>query len=159
MRLLALTAVLAAALTACDSGRDGPGSFEAAITGAEAAVLSGTASFDESREVVLGDGLGGRVIFRQIGRPEPGRYTLADWPDDPIRGGPSPGDTIKAVLVFDPTGYPRAYAATSGTFDVVRATAEEVSGSFSFEAVGVQDSTRAVRVEGEFRAEFVPFCC
>ena len=154
------TALLAglATLPACGTSQ-GPdtsttGEFQATVTGAATAELSGFASSEGE------EGLGWAVFLitpggesnimllaSEIGRPGPGTYQLADIAS--TLKDPPPG-VYSAMVGLNSVPAPLGHRSISGTFTVTSSSPDAVSGRFDFLAGDPADAAGQISVIGTF---------
>ncbi|HEU5170344.1 MAG TPA: hypothetical protein VFU46_07395 [Gemmatimonadales bacterium] len=150
-----LLSITAAAMPERASSR-----YEARLTGAASAVLTGTAEFDAVNgtedaspfTITLGaQSESGAVLFTRWNgaRPMSGRYEITDVPTT---------DGIQALVVTGPVSRPAGvFRARSGSVTITSSRVRWITGEFEMQAVGFlaaapDDETRELNVRGSFTA-------
>lgn len=132
------------------------GRFNATVSGAVTAELSGTAtSFGTASspaawavQMRASDGAGG-VSFAEEGapRPSPGTYALASAIE---HGGNAPDAAFTGVVgIASPVS---GFGSISGTLTITASSPTSVSGEFDFVAADPENEGRTVQVTGSFTA-------
>lgn len=141
-------AALVVALGACDTTAP-EGTYDAQVTGAVTADLSGTASIRETLGLFLSFPPGG-IRTNGLGSPAVATYAVAPREES---GATTPG-TVEILYEYVRPGTAAAetFAGSSGELVVTSVDDESVAGRFSFEATSLTDASRTVTVRGTFDA-------
>jgi hypothetical protein len=157
MRLLTNAAIALACvvlLPACDHGTDPkpkPTNFTANVVGDAPASLKGEAGFFTTPTLfvitLINTANRDQVIqFNRLGgAPAAGSYSLA--------GGPMGNGNFVGMYL---TGGQESYVATDGVLTLTSVSADRISGTFSFAALGTTTGTAKVSADGHFDATRIP---